>query len=45
MTRTLDVEFLAVHPDQLAGAVIVIDAHGQPVHPGLAGAGLPHRSG
>ncbi len=36
----LDVELLAVHPDQLAAAVVVVDADRQPVHAGLAGARL-----
>src|SRR5690606_41574107 len=31
------VELLAVNPRRLAGAVVVVDADGQPVHPGLPG--------
>ena len=36
---TLDVELLAVDAHQLAGAVVVVDADGEAVHAGLAGAG------
>ena len=33
---TFDVELFAVHPHQLAGAVVVVDADRQPVHAGFA---------